>query len=143
MAWMSPLILEEFLQLGQGQKTVNCRAWIRTQCFVINLFLGRENTHLLMPVRDPMAVQSMDTAKVQRGEPSFWNSLSLAPHMGDSSQKLETWSALHSLRAAQQVGYSPSQRRSKGRDLQQITSYQQQKETTGLTGTESFEGVHW
>ncbi|XP_029333166.1 uncharacterized protein LOC110292153 isoform X3 [Mus caroli] len=106
MAWMSPLILEEFLQLGQGQKTVNCRAWIRTQCFVINLFLGRENTHLLMPVRDPMAVQSMDTAKVQRGEPSFWNSLSLAPHMGDSSQKLETWSALHSLRAAQQVDTS-------------------------------------
>lgn len=69
MAWTSPLILEEFLQLGQGQKTANCRAWIRTQCFVINLFLGRENTHLLVPVRDRMAVQSMDTAKVQRGEP--------------------------------------------------------------------------
>ena len=40
---------------------------------------------------------------------SVWNSLSLAPHMGDSSQKLETWSAPHSLRAAQQVGECPFQ----------------------------------
>ena len=88
-----------------------------------------QRTNLPTPDRKPMTDQSMDTTKVQLGKPLTligvtygygwevtraempWRRLhhKVHPSMGDSLQKLGTWSTLHSLQAAQQVGKCPFQ----------------------------------
>jgi len=101
------------------------------ECFALlydRLFFWRDATHAsTQPSREPMIKQSVDTSNLVsrwvlltgvwvRGylQEQKWLRVSCLrkahPSVSDSSRMLTTWSTLHSLQAAQQVGKFPFQR---------------------------------